>query len=156
MIRRMLFICTGNYYRSRFAEMLFNARAARTGLCWVADSRGIATDSAFGNIGAISTYTIEALQGHGIAVEDPARCPMQLQERDLAAADVIIALDEVEHRPYLERRFPSLACRIEYWHVPDLDRELPGAALSTIEREIDSLIQRLSRRPDTIHPATLA
>ena len=41
--RRLLFLCTGNYYRSRFAELLFNALAREAGLSWIASSRGIAT-----------------------------------------------------------------------------------------------------------------
>ena len=28
----VLFLCTGNYYRSRFAEILFNSVAAQMGL----------------------------------------------------------------------------------------------------------------------------
>jgi len=29
----VLFLCTGNYYRSRFAEVFFNAVATKEGLC---------------------------------------------------------------------------------------------------------------------------
>jgi len=36
-----LFICTGNYYRSRFAEAVFNHHAAETNLKWQAFSRGV-------------------------------------------------------------------------------------------------------------------
>ena len=43
---RVLFLCTGNYYRSRFAEALFNSLAKRAELNWTADSRGLATDRA--------------------------------------------------------------------------------------------------------------
>ena len=39
IMQTVLFLCTGNYYRSRFAEELFNHRAARDGLSWVAQSR---------------------------------------------------------------------------------------------------------------------
>jgi protein-tyrosine-phosphatase len=38
-MKRVLFLCTGNYYRSRFAELLFNYRARSTGLAWEASSR---------------------------------------------------------------------------------------------------------------------
>ena len=38
----LLFICTGNYYRSRFAEAVFNHHAKQRGLPWRAFSRGLA------------------------------------------------------------------------------------------------------------------
>ncbi len=44
MTHKLLFLCTGNYYRSRFAELLFNHLAAQVGLDWRADSRGVATE----------------------------------------------------------------------------------------------------------------
>ena len=40
----VLFLCTGNYYRSRFAEAVFNSVAARMGLSWRASSRGLALE----------------------------------------------------------------------------------------------------------------
>jgi protein-tyrosine phosphatase len=49
----LLFLCSGNYYRSRFAEHLFNAIADRDQLPWRADSRGLVVGRA-GNVGPIS------------------------------------------------------------------------------------------------------
>ena len=40
--RRVLFLCTGNYYRSRLAEELFNQRAHQLGLHWHASSCALA------------------------------------------------------------------------------------------------------------------
>jgi hypothetical protein len=40
--KNVLFLCTGNYYRSRFAEILFNSVAGRMGLPW----SGVSTTSA--------------------------------------------------------------------------------------------------------------
>jgi hypothetical protein len=37
--KAVLFLCTGNYYRSRFAEVLFNSVAGKMGLPWRASSR---------------------------------------------------------------------------------------------------------------------
>jgi protein-tyrosine phosphatase len=146
MANRILFLCTGNYYRSRFAELLFNARASGLHLSWTADSRGIATEFGAGNPGAISVYAVKALRALGVFLEVDMRFPVQLQERDLERADLIIALDEAEHRPLLEEWFPAAACRVEYWMVPDLDRAPPEEAISIMEREIDALIRRLSKQ----------
>jgi protein-tyrosine phosphatase len=38
------FLCTGNYYWSRFAEILFNSVAGKRGLPWQASSRGLALE----------------------------------------------------------------------------------------------------------------
>jgi len=142
MTQRILFLCTGNYYR--FAEQLFNALASQSGLSWLASSRGIATELGADNPGAISIHAVNGLQALGIRVDADIRLPTQLQEQDLTQADLIIALYEAEHRPLLEERFPAVADRVEYWHVPDLDRASPEEAIFIVEREIDVLIQRLS------------
>jgi protein-tyrosine phosphatase len=144
MHRRLLFLCTGNYYRSRFAEMLFNALATQVQLTWHADSRGIATDLGSQNMGPIAPCVLEALRLRGIAVGQDIRFPRQLQEQDLAQGDLIIALDEAEHRACLEERFRRWAERVEYWHIPDIGGASVDAALAAIEREVHSLMLRLS------------
>jgi protein-tyrosine-phosphatase len=44
-VKTVLFLCTGNYYRSRFAEELFNYEAERASLPWIAQSRGLALEA---------------------------------------------------------------------------------------------------------------
>src|SRR5581483_539337 len=39
--KQVLFVCTGNYYRSRFAEAFFNQKACEARLAWRAVSRGL-------------------------------------------------------------------------------------------------------------------
>ena len=58
--RRILFLCTGNYYRSRFAEIFFNWQAQQRGLSWQAESRGLAIDGY--NYGPISRHTLATLR----------------------------------------------------------------------------------------------
>ena len=43
-MKTVLFLSTGNYYRSRFAEILFNSIAPRYGLPWKAESRGLGVE----------------------------------------------------------------------------------------------------------------
>ena len=148
MSHKLLFICTGNYYRSRFAEMLFNAVASGSDLGWQAESRGIATQFAHG-LGPISVHVINALAARGIEVNGQSRHPIQLQEGDLAAANLIIAMKEAEHRAYLEDSFPSWSDKVEYWNVHDVDVTPVNETLPQIERQLQLLTQRLSegKRP---------
>jgi len=83
----ILFLCTGNYYRSRFAEILFNSVAARMGLHWIASSRGLALERGVNNVGPMAVLAIKALESLGLrAAEDVARIPAQVTLADLEQA----------------------------------------------------------------------
>ena len=139
---RVLFLCTGNYYRSRFAEIYFNWQAEKRGLFWTADSRGLAIDPLLN--GPISRYTLASLQARGIALDAGQRSPLPVCEADLTAAEQIIAVKEAEHRPIFEANFPTWRDRIEYWHVHDLDCAAPDVAIPHLEREVFRLLDRLA------------
>src|SRR5262245_58634771 len=57
--------CTGNYYRSRNAELLFNALASMVRLSWPADSRGLDLSAGKGNVGPLSSYVADRLSRRG-------------------------------------------------------------------------------------------
>ena len=139
---RVLFLCTGNYYRSRFAEIYFNWHADRHGLTWTADSRGLAIDALLN--GPISRHTLASLRARGIALDTCQRSPLPVSEADLAAADHIIAVKEAEHRPIFEANFPAWCDCIEYWHVHDLDCATPDVAIPHLEREVAKFLDRLA------------
>lgn len=146
MKHKLLFICSGNYYRSRFAELLFNAVASQSGLDWEADSRGIATQLAHG-LGPISRRVLKGLADRGVEVNGRLRYPMQLQEIDLAEANLVIAMKEEEHRPYLEEEFPAWLNKIEYWNVHDIDVAPVDETLLHIEGQVWALVRRLAESP---------
>ncbi len=140
----LLFLCTGNYYRSRYAEMLFNATKPTT-FNWHAVSRGF--DPSPFNPGPIANVVMERLQanGHPISTGADLPHPKRLAEADLHNAARIIALDAHEHPPYVRHWFPAWGDRIEYWHVADLDRVGAGEALSLIESNVEVLIRELQQ-----------
>lgn len=142
MTKTVLFLCTGNYYRSRFAEVYFNHHAKARGLPWQATSRGLALDA--NNPGPLSRHTLARLSHHEIPSEGYLRLPADLTEADLQAADHVVAVKEAEHRPLMERRFPHWVDRIEFWAVHDVDCAEPAEALPHLEREVDQLVQRLN------------
>jgi low molecular weight protein-tyrosine phosphatase len=138
-VYKLLFLCTGNYYRSRFAELLFNAMAATHALPWQAFSRGLALDKGVNNIGPMSPLAIDALYALGIASVEAERFPLQVEECDLQAADHIIALQEAEHKLYLQERYPAWTNKVEYWHIRDV---VPMPTYNPLE-EIAHDVQRL-------------
>ena len=147
-MRKLLFLCTGNYYRSRFAEIVFNKLAGEASLDWTAFSRAVAIErGAHCNVGPISPHTREACRVRGIAIAEPIPFPSQASDADFSAADRVIALKEAEHKPYLEQRFAAVAHRVEYWHIHDLDRAAPAEACEQIERQVRQLIAELARKP---------
>jgi protein-tyrosine phosphatase len=144
-VQQLLFVCTGNYYRSRFAELLFNAAARARGLDWRATSRGTDIYGAGAwNIGPLSVHAREALEARGIPLAPDPRMPLPLTADDLAAADLVVAVCESEHRPHLERDFPAAAPSVEYWDVEDLGVTPAGDALPAIERHVIALLDRLT------------
>jgi protein-tyrosine phosphatase len=145
--RQLLFLCSGNYYRSRFAEILFNYFATRTRLNWQAFSRGLVADRENGNEGPISAHTLLGLQARGIPVPQPLRFPLQLEEEELEVAELVIAVKEAEHRPLVKERFPQWVGGVEYWHVDDLDCASPEETLAELERQVRALLDRLTTCP---------
>jgi len=146
--RTVLFLCTGNYYRSRFAAILFNHLAREQGLSWSASSRGLKIGWP-GNRGALSEHTERRLAAMNINFDDSRHMPMQCRECDLVAADLVVALKEAEHRAMLAARFRAWAERVTYWHVHDVDAAHPDAALTEIERLVRGLIDDLRDRIKT-------
>ena len=142
MHQKILFICTGNYYRSRFAEMLFNAYASREGLAWEADSRGI--ELGIYNVGPVYPLVLKRLETLGIFMESKIRLPLPLELDDLQEASLIVALDEIEHKPMMVQRFTLWADQILYWNIPDLHRLSAEEAFSQIEKKITTLIRQLA------------
>ena len=143
--KTVLFLCTGNYYRSRFADIVFNHLAQRRGLNWRAESRGLAREFGPWNVGPISKYAIEALNVRGICCDSVSHDPAHCFEDDLSRADRVIALKEAEHRPMMAKHFPQWENRVEYWHVHDLDGATPDIALGEIETLVTKLVEELAR-----------
>ncbi|MGX4803537.1 NUDIX domain-containing protein [Bradyrhizobium guangdongense] len=138
--RSVLFLCTGNYYRSRYAEELFNHRAENEGLSWRAFSRGAAERGSPDNVGFMSPFALERLETVGIAPKRADQLPQPCSLADLYQAHLVIALKETEHRAMVERRFPEAAHKVQYWQVDDIDVADPADALPMLERLVASLI----------------
>ena len=144
-MRAILFLCTGNYFRSRFAEEWFNHLASKRGLGWRAASAGLAQNCRARNPGPISPHTLAGLRERGVELPDPSRAPVDVTREALERCDRVIALKEAEHRRRVEAAFPELAWRVTYWHVDDVDCVAPHVALERIEQQVATLIDEIER-----------
>jgi protein-tyrosine phosphatase len=144
-VSHVLFLCSGNYYRSRYAELFFNTHVQDEIIPWRSFSRGLVVDRIRNNIGPISQVVQHRLATRGIHLPADIRFPVQLLEPDLLAADLIIAMKEAEHRPMFAERFPAWTERAEYWHIDDVDYARPEDALAALEHNVRQLIGRLSQ-----------
>lgn len=148
MTKKVLFICTGNYYRSRFAEMLFNVLAAQTDLDWDADSRGLELGAS--NVGPVYPGVLNQMKTLGFPEKAEPRPPVRLVMADLEEADLVIALNKSEHRQLISQRFGDWSDRTRYWDVPDLNLMKADDAFSRIEKYVNALIQQLQNHQAVI------
>ncbi len=149
--KTVLFLCTGNYYRSRFAEILFNSVAGKMGIRWSASSRGLALERGVNNVGPMAKSAVKALEAMGVRATDAVtRLPTQVTTEDLEQVDRIVALKKDEHLPLLQERFPTWTEKVEFWHVDDAPE-----VLGLIEHEVMGLVARIlggGNRPELSDP----
>ncbi|MEO0325410.1 MAG: low molecular weight phosphatase family protein [Myxococcota bacterium] len=143
-MRRVLFLCTGNYYRSRFCEAVFTAAAEARGVPWRASSRGLWRGTSV-HTEPLSPFTRDALVARKLRYAEAGRLPRRAMEGDFEGAAHIVAVCEREHRPVIELRFPAWRHRVEYWTVADVDRVPAEEALPRLERQVHALMGRLAR-----------
>lgn len=139
--KRLLFLCSGNYYRSRFAEVLFNEMANREGHPWRAESRGLELSS--DNVGPISPHARTGLMLRGIELPPELRLPIPAVENDFHDSDHVVAIKHAEHHAMIARQFPEWLERVEFWHVHDLDCAPPEQALEELQACVCELFARL-------------
>lgn len=142
---QVLFVCTGNYYRSRFAEEWFSLLAQQRRLKWRTDSAGLRVDFEQKiNPGPIHKVTLDSLAERGIQVPNP-RMPRDLTHDDLEQSARIILLDEPEHRPMMQARFPDWEDhpRVTYWKIVDVPPSETFHPLNAIDPLVKQLIDEL-------------
>jgi protein-tyrosine phosphatase len=142
-------LCKGNYFRSRFAAILFNHHAVLQGLPAAAFSRGL--DFSGNNAGPVSMYVPIALKARNINYEQ-YRKPTRLSEPDLKRANVVIVTHAAQQLPIMNERYPhDYSDKYVCWEVADVNftREDVAAAaqdqnrLDQYEKEALAVLEKI-------------
>ena len=125
--KTVLFLCTGNYYRSRLAELLFNHYAETLELPWHALSMGLAQQMHWKGISPCALQYLEQRQLI-FPPEKVLRDPIPVTLEDVEQAEAIVLLNRSEHQIMMSQRFGLVAKvfeergRLRYWNVYDIPR----------------------------------
>ena len=142
--KKILFLCTGNYYRSRFAEEYFNHLIELKGIKWRASSKGLSKNMPSpNNPGPISVHALEAIKERHIQSNNLSRYPQPIDNDDFISYHKIIALSKEEHEPMLKERFEQHLEKITYFEVGDLPLEAPKSAMHKISLLVEKLVEEL-------------
>lgn len=145
-MRRVLFVCTGNYYRSRYAEVRLQHWAQARSLALRPFSRGLRIDvEQETNVGPMSPFAIERLKERGIDPGPYLWMPRPLGEPDLVEADLTVVLDRQEHTPMMQRQFPQWIERVRFWDVADGTPTPDRHPLAEVDVHLDKLLAELER-----------
>jgi len=106
-MQRVLFVCTGNMYRSPLAAALFSRKLQADGTAegWVVESAGTWTTAGR----RVPPNFQKAARALGIELKDHRT--RQINERLLAGYDLIVVMEK-GHREALRVEFPSLQGRV--------------------------------------------
>ncbi len=140
---RMNFICNGNAYRSRIAEVYLNSLGKEIEVI----SSGVRADeSRAKNVPEVTEYTHEFLKRHGFHV--PVHVPTQITQDMLNSGDVLIAMNPIVARNLREKYQVPDTMRV--WDIGDFNEqsermleEHSEFILRKIKQHVDELAREL-------------
>ena len=116
-MHKVLFVCTANIFRSRFSEEVYNQFAKKLNIPSEAFSAGLRVGEY--TTRKIYTPALQQLKYYNINPSRKDHLSIHIDDLDLNVYDMIICMDEVEHRPMVEMNDQLNKINIDYWNIVD-------------------------------------
>ncbi len=142
-MKKLYFVCMGNYYRSRLAEELAIHYANKYGVEISADSGGLSDVEHSSNPGPIAKATLRYLEDKQIQPVGAKRYPKRVCREDVFVADLVILTDQDEQHQLFIQEFPDFTGALLGWRARD---QIDDPWLQTpflIDKHVHDLIQKL-------------
>lgn len=141
-LRRALFVCRDNFSASRFCEEYFNSLVRDEGLNWQASSRAALKPHELPLARKeMSERAVRALREQRAAPVSHRRAPASLTWRDVALADVLIAIDTSEAD--LERATGRWLLSLPVTHWTLRSAASPTGSFDELSRQVRQLVATL-------------
>lgn len=118
MNESVLFICTGNWFRSKFAETYLRSKGYTNVI-----SRGLKVNNSkhkkIREKRKISKRVKHKLKSLNILNNYNYVNPTQLTQDDLDRYDTIIAMNKEEHYNFIKKHYPNYINKIIFWDIND-------------------------------------
>ena len=143
-MHKVLFVCTANIFRSRFSEEVYNHFAKKLDIPSEAFSAGLRVGEY--TTRKIYTPALQQLKYYNINPSRKDDLSIHINDLDLNVYDMIICMDEVEHRPMVEMNDQLNKINIDYWNIVDEPIVSSKVSLPVCFDKVKDLVTSVSKK----------
>ena len=143
-MHKVLFVCTANIFRSRFSEEVYNHFAKKLDIPSEAFSAGLRVGEY--TTRKIYTPALQQLKYYNINPSRKDDLSIHINDLDLNVYDMIICMDEVEHRPMVEMNDQLNKINIDYWNIVDEPIVSSKVSLPACFDKVKDLVMSVSKK----------
>ena len=143
-MHKVLFVCTANIFRSRFSEEVYNHFAKKLNIPSEAFSAGLRVGEY--TTRKIYTPALQQLKYYNINPSRKDDLSIHINDLDLKIYNMIICMDEVEHRPMVEMNDQLNKINIDYWNIVDEPMVSSKVSLPACFDKVKDLVISVSKK----------
>lgn len=144
VLKKLYFVCMGNYYRSRLAEELALHYAAQAGIEIAVDSGGLSKIPNPNHPGTIAKATLNYLLQNNVTPVNIGRFPKNCIAEEVYSADIVVFTDIDEQQDLFKSQFPNFQGQLIGWNARDLQYDNFLTTPQMIDKNVKALIAQLA------------